>query len=46
MAEVIKHHIKCHVTAPSIADKECTEAADDLIEVMDVYLKLRFVLGE
>jgi DNA-binding FrmR family transcriptional regulator len=39
MAEVIEDHIRCHVTAPSIAAKQRAEAADDLIEVVRTYLK-------
>jgi DNA-binding FrmR family transcriptional regulator len=39
MAEVIEDHIKCHVTAPSIAAKERDEARDELIEVVRAYLK-------
>jgi FrmR/RcnR family transcriptional regulator, repressor of frmRAB operon len=39
MAEVIEDHIRCHVSAPSVAAKERAEATDDLIEVVHAYLK-------
>jgi DNA-binding FrmR family transcriptional regulator len=39
MAEVIEDHIRCHVTAPSLAAKKRDEGADDLIEVVRAYLK-------
>jgi FrmR/RcnR family transcriptional regulator, repressor of frmRAB operon len=39
MAQVIEDHIRCHVTAPSVAAKERAEAADDLIEAVHSYLK-------
>lgn len=39
MAEVIEDHIRCHVTAPSLAAKQRDEGGDDLIEVIHAYLK-------
>jgi len=39
MAEVIEDHVRCHVTAPSLASKERADAADDLIEVVRSYFK-------
>lgn len=39
MAEVIEDHIRCHVTAPSLAAKQRDEGGDDLIEVLHAYLK-------
>jgi DNA-binding FrmR family transcriptional regulator len=39
MTEVIEDHIRCHVTAPSLAAKQRDEGAEDLIEVVRSYLK-------
>jgi DNA-binding FrmR family transcriptional regulator len=39
MTEVIEDHIRCHVTAPSLAAKQRDEGAEDLIEVVRAYLK-------
>jgi DNA-binding FrmR family transcriptional regulator len=39
MAEVIEDHIRCHVTAPSLAARQREEGANDLIEVVRAYLK-------
>ena len=39
MAEVIEDHLRCHVIAPTLAAKERSEAADDLMEVVHAYLK-------
>ena len=39
MAEVIEDHIRCHVTAPSLAARQREEGASDLIEVVRAYLK-------
>jgi DNA-binding FrmR family transcriptional regulator len=39
MAEVIEDHIRCHVTAPSLAARQRDQGADDLIEVVRAYLK-------
>ena len=39
MAEVIEDHIKCHVTAPSLAARQREDGANDLIEVVRAYLK-------
>lgn len=39
MAEVIEDHIRCHVTAPSLAAKRRDEGAEHLIEVVRAYLK-------
>jgi DNA-binding FrmR family transcriptional regulator len=39
MAEVIEDHIKCHVTAPSLAARQREDGANDLIEVIRAYLK-------
>jgi DNA-binding FrmR family transcriptional regulator len=39
MAEVIEDHIKCHVTAPSLAAGQREDGANDLIEVVRAYLK-------
>ena len=39
MAEVIEDHIRCHVTAPSLAAKQRDEGADHLIEVVRAYLR-------
>jgi DNA-binding FrmR family transcriptional regulator len=39
MAEVIEDHVRCHVTAPSLASKERADGADDLIEVVRSYFK-------
>lgn len=39
MVEVIEDHIRCHVVAPSLAEKHRAEGADDLIEVVRAYLK-------
>src|ERR1700731_4455934 len=39
MAEVIEDHVRCHVSAPSLAAKERAEATDELIEVVRAYLK-------
>jgi FrmR/RcnR family transcriptional regulator, repressor of frmRAB operon len=39
MAEVIEDHIRCHVAAPSRAARQRAEAVDDLIEVVNAYLK-------
>jgi len=39
MAEVIEDHIRCHVTAPSLAPRQRDEGADHLIEVVRSYLK-------
>ena len=37
--EVIKNHIPCYVSAPSLRTKERAGAADDLIEVVRPYPK-------
>jgi DNA-binding FrmR family transcriptional regulator len=39
MAEVIEDHIRCHIVAPSLAEKKRAEGADDLVEVVRAYLK-------
>ena len=39
MAEVIEDHIKCHVTAPSLAARQREDGANDLIEIVRAYLK-------
>jgi len=39
MAEVIEDHVRCHVGAPSLAAKERADAVDELIEVVNAYLK-------
>jgi len=39
MAEVIEDHVRCHVSAPSLAANRRAEGADDLIEVVRAYLK-------
>jgi len=39
MAEVMTDHIRFHVSAPSLAARQRTEGADDLIEVVRAYLK-------
>jgi DNA-binding FrmR family transcriptional regulator len=39
MAEVIEDHVCCHVGAPSLAAKERADAVDELIEVVNAYLK-------
>ncbi len=39
MAEVIEDHVRCHVTAPSLAANKRARGADDLIEVVRAYLK-------
>jgi DNA-binding FrmR family transcriptional regulator len=39
MAEVIEDHVRCHVGAPSLAAKARAEGVDELIDVVNVYLK-------
>jgi len=39
MAEVIEDHIRCHVTAPSLAVKQRDEGAEHLVEVVRAYLR-------
>jgi DNA-binding FrmR family transcriptional regulator len=39
MAEVIEDHVRCHVGAPSLAARERAGAVDELIEVVNAYLK-------
>jgi DNA-binding FrmR family transcriptional regulator len=39
MAELIEDHIRCHVCAPSLGEKERAAGADDLIEILHSYLK-------
>jgi hypothetical protein len=39
MAEVIEDHVRCHVGAPSLAAKDRADAVDELIEVVNAYLK-------
>jgi FrmR/RcnR family transcriptional regulator, repressor of frmRAB operon len=39
MAEVIEDHVRCHVGAPSLAAKERADGVDELIEVVNAYLK-------
>jgi DNA-binding FrmR family transcriptional regulator len=39
MAEVIEDHVRCHVGATSLAARERADAVDELIEVVNAYLK-------
>jgi len=39
MAEVIEDHIRCHVAAPTLPERQREEGANDLIEVVRAYLK-------
>jgi DNA-binding FrmR family transcriptional regulator len=39
MAEVVEDHIRCHVAAPSLAAKRRAEGADNLVEIVNAYLK-------
>jgi DNA-binding FrmR family transcriptional regulator len=39
MAEVIEDHVRCHVGAPSLAAKDRADAVDELVDVVNAYLK-------